>query len=203
MEETSTRPLIVKGYTIAPELFTMGYEEGGGPCRCSSICCEGGVYADVTERDRILAHRDMVARHMDSTQSRDAALWFDDAEEADPDFRSGRRIGTSVINDRCVFQNSQGLCTLQVAAAAEGMHRWAIKPLYCILYPIEVSDGTIGFDPMLQDEQACCTITSRYQVPVFEACRDELVVLLGEDGFEALRQHYQQRGPGSGPEGTP
>jgi hypothetical protein len=203
MMQPSPEPLVVKGYTISPELFSKGYEEGGGPCRCSSICCEGGVYADLTERDRILAHREMILRHMDATQTRDAALWFDKEEDADPDFRSGRCIGTSVINNRCVFLNAQGLCTLQVAAAAEGMHRWAIKPLYCILYPIEISDGTIGFDPMLQDEEACCTITSRYQIPVFEACRDELVVLLGEDGFEELRQHHQQLGPEPRPEGNP
>jgi hypothetical protein len=26
---------------------------------------------------------------------------------------------------------------------------------------------------------------------VFEACRDELVHLLGEDGFQVLRAHYE------------
>jgi hypothetical protein len=188
---TKAPTLEVKGYTISPDLFSLGYPEGGGPCTCTSTCCEDGVYADITERDRILKNSDMIARHMDETQNTDPSSWFDTVEEDDPDFASGRCVGTAVINGKCALLDRAGRCSLQTAAMAEGMHRWAIKPLYCILYPIEVTDKTVGFDPLLQDEQVCCTVSNRFQIPVFEACRDELIRLLGEDGFETLRYHYQ------------
>jgi Fe-S-cluster containining protein len=182
--------LRVKGLAVAEDLFATGYAEGGGPCTCSSTCCSGGVYADVTERDAILGHADMIARYMDETQPRDPAQWFDTDEEDDPDFASGRCVGTQVHNDKCVFLDKYGRCSIQRATTEEGKGRWALKPLYCILYPIEISDGVVSFDPMLQDEQPCCTVSGEFQVPVFRACRDELTHLLGADGYEELERHY-------------
>jgi hypothetical protein len=181
----------VKGYAFAPELFAQGFATGSGPCRCSSDCCSGGVFADLTERARILALKDKIKAQMDESQSRDENVWFDAEEKDDPDFASRRCIGTSVVGDKCVFLNTRGHCSIQLAAVAEGLDRWAWKPLYCILYPIEITDGVVGFDPMLQDEKPCCTIGGAFEVPLFRACKDELVHLLGADGYNLLEEHYQ------------
>ncbi len=185
-------PLKVKGYTISDELFTRGYPEGSSPCSCVSACCEAGVWADLSERERILRHKEIVKRHMDQTQTTDDAEWFDPETEQDPDFASGRAVATRVFNGKCAFLDRSGRCSLQVTASAEGMDRWALKPLYCILYPIYIENGTVGFDDLLQDEHACCSIGERFSVPLFEACRDELTHLLGEDGFAVLQEHYRR-----------
>jgi hypothetical protein len=148
------------------------------------------VYADVREKENILDHKDMIRKYMDETQSPDEALWFEDRESEDTDFPSGRCIGTREINDKCAFLDRGGRCTLQIAATEEGMHKWALKPLFCILYPIEISNNVVSFDDMLQDEQHCCSISSDFQVPLFEACKDELVHLLGETGFTSLQGYY-------------
>lgn len=187
---STVAPIRVKGLTIGDELFETGYPEGSGPCGCTSTCCSGGVYADVAERDAILRHAEMIERYMDETQPHDPARWFDAQEESDPDFASGRCIGTTVHNDKCAFLDKYGRCSVQRATTEEGMGRWALKPLYCILYPIEISEGVVSFDPMLQDEQPCCTVTDAFHVPVFQACRDELIHLLGADGYKTLERHY-------------
>lgn len=181
----------VKGYSFAPELFTQGYPEQGGPCRCTSDCCSSGVYVDVKERDNILDQKAAIKLQMDETQSTDDTLWFEHEVSEDADFASGRCVGTSVINDKCAFLNARGYCSVQLAAVAEGLDRWAWKPLYCILYPIEISNRVVGFDPMLQNEKPCCTIHNRFEVPLFRACKDELVFILGEDGYLSLEEHYQ------------
>jgi hypothetical protein len=180
----------VKGLAISEQLFTTGYPEGSGPCGCTSTCCSGGVYVDIKERDAILSHADMVARYMDETQPRDPAQWFEAGEEEDSDFASGRCAGTTVYNDKCAFLDKYGRCSIQRATTEEGRGRWTLKPLYCILYPIEIAEGVVSFDPMLQDEQSCCTVIDRYDVPVFRACKDELIHLLGPDGYEVLERHY-------------
>jgi hypothetical protein len=181
----------VKGYTFASELFSSGFLAESGPCRCSSDCCSGGVYVDLSERERILSLKEKIKQQMDGTQDRDERHWFDQETERDPDFVSGSCVGTSVVNDKCVFLNERGHCSIQLAAVAEGLHRWAWKPLYCILYPIEITDRVVGFDPMLQDEKPCCTIGGSFEVPLFRACKDELIHLLGTDGYLQLEEHYQ------------
>jgi len=183
--------LIVKGYAIAPELFTRGYQEGRGPCSCTSVCCSGGVFADVRERDAILAHKEMIARAFDETQPADPAQWFEAHESEDSDFPSGRCVGTAEYNGKCAFLDRFGRCSIQVASVREGMDRWALKPLYCILFPIEITHNLVSFDDLLQDEQECCSIGEAFATPIFRACRDELIHLLGEDGYAELEAHFE------------
>jgi hypothetical protein len=184
--------LRINEFTISDELFSKGYPRGGGPCNCTSWCCEGGVYADLKERDRILEHKEMIKKYMDETQSPDERDWFDDEELDDEDFPSGRCQGTGEINKKCAFLDKNGRCSIQVAATEEGMNRWALKPLYCILFPIEVSDHIIAFDEMLQDDQPCCTIQEEFDVPLFRACKEELVRLVGEGGYMRMEEHYEK-----------
>jgi hypothetical protein len=188
----------MKGYPIAHELFAKGFsEDAAGPCSSTFTCCEGGVYADVRERDRMPGHRELIALHMDATQTVDAALWFEDTECEDSDFPSGRRIATGVVHDKCAFFDRSGPCSLQVAATAAGMHKWTLKPKCCVLCPLDICDGVLAYDDMLQGEQQCCSVSKEFEVPVFRACSEELIHLLGEGGYQLLEQHYTslQRSP--------
>ena len=187
---TPDKSLKVDRFTMSGELFNKGFRGSAGPCTCSSACCEGGVYVDVRERDVIMAHRDLIARHMDGTQTTDPSRWFEAEVTEDLDFSSGQCVGTNVINDKCAFLDGAGRCCLQKAAVAEGMHKWAIKPLFCVLYPIEISGDIVAFDEMLQDEETCCTIGTTFDVPLFQACREELVHIVGEEGYALMEQHY-------------
>lgn len=184
------RRLTVKQYTISNDLFEKGYRAGGGPCTCTGVCCRGGVWTDVQEYERIIAKKDIITRHMDETQSTDATRWFEPKVEEDSDFPSGKAVGTEVIHEKCAFLNKHGQCSIQLAASAAGEHKWAWKPLYCILFPLEVSGNIVGFDPMLQGDQPCCTVSDDFEIPLFVACKEELVHLLGEDGFAMMERHY-------------
>lgn len=182
--------LTVDGYTFSGELFDRGFPSSGGPCKCSSVCCAEGVYADVADREKILSHKEMVKKYMDDTQTRDEARWFEPNDTEDGDFPSGRSVGTEVFNEKCVFLDGFGRCTLQVAAASEGMHKWAIKPFFCVLYPIEITRMVVSFDDMLQGEQSCCSIGQQFDMPLFEGCKEELTYLVGPEGFRNLEEHY-------------
>ena len=191
MNESSAL-LRVKEFKIAEELFEKGFPVGGGPCACTSLCCSGGVYVDFAERDRILGHKEIIKRQMDDSQTTDDTQWFDHDEREDDDFPSGHCVGTAVINDKCAFLKRDGHCSIQDAAVAEGLHKWAWKPLFCVLYPVEISEKVIGFDPMLQNDQPCCSIDENFTIPFFEGAREELTYLLGEDGFAQMRERYAQ-----------
>jgi hypothetical protein len=191
------KPVVIKQYAIHRDLFTTGFERNGGPCNCTSSCCSHGVLADIAERERILAHREMIANYMDSTQATDSARWFDNDEHDDPDFPSGRCAGTAIVNGKCAFLDGLGRCTLQRAADEEGMDRWLFKPMFCVLFPIEISNGVVGFDPLLKDEELCCSPRAPFDTPLFEACRDELTYLLGSDGYQSMEDAYARMFAGS------
>ncbi len=178
-------------YRISNELFRLGYTGEHSPCSCTSTCCSWGVFVDAKERERVLEHQTAIAACMDDSQPKNPALWFDEEVREDPDFQSGSCVGTTVHENKCAFLDRQGRCAIQLAAVVAGLHRWAWKPMYCVLYPIEISGGLVGFDPMLQDEQPCCSIGDRFSVPLFRACRDELTHLLGEDGYQRLEDYYR------------
>jgi hypothetical protein len=113
----------VKGYAISPELFSTGFATGNGPCACDASCCMRGAYTDPAERDRVLAHADLIKEHLDASQSPDPTDWFETAEKIDADFPSGRCVGTAVVGGKCALLDAQGRCSLQLAAVAAGMHR--------------------------------------------------------------------------------
>jgi hypothetical protein len=182
---------MIRKYQIDPELFTNGYAAGDGPCACDATCCSAGAYIDLSERERLLAHAELIKAHLDETQTLDEQLWFESEEKVDADYASGRCVGTAMINGKCAFLDKNGRCTTQVAANAAGMHKWALKPLYCVLFPIEVIGGVVRFDRRMQDKRRCCSAASEFDVPVFVACRDELVHLLGADGFAELERERQ------------
>jgi hypothetical protein len=183
--------LRIRGYLVSPDLFTTGYGKESGPWTCTSQCCGGGAYVDVTERDRVLAHAEMVKRHVDETQTQDESRWFEPNDFADSDYKSGRCVGTTVENGKCILQDKRGFCSLQVAASASGASKWAIKPLYCVLFPLEVIANVIRYDRRFHDVRPCCTAKTEFEIPLFEACKDEVVHLVGEDGYRAMESHYK------------
>jgi hypothetical protein len=181
--------LIVKGYKIDPIIFSRGYPKGCGPYMCNSVCCSDGVWVDIKEKERILEEKDLIIRYMDDTQDTNPDAWFAEYEK-DDDFPSGVCVGTTTRERGCVFLNKDGLCTLQVAAVGEGMHKWDIKPFYCVLFPISIADNTITFDEHKQGESQCCTVHPAHLIPLFEACKAELVYAVGEDGYTEIEEYY-------------
>lgn len=182
--------LKVGQYSISNEFFEKGYPSGNGPCKCSSNCCKGGVWTDITEHDVIMSKKELIKAQMDDTQTTDVAKWFEPEEIDDSDFPSGKAIGTEIVNDKCVFLDKIGRCSIQLAAVADGKHKWEWKPLYCVLFPVEVTNNVVGYDPMLQGTETCCTVSSVFETPLLAACKDELVHLLGEDGYRKIESHY-------------
>ena len=112
-------------------------------------------------------------------------------EEDDTDFASGKCASTAVVNGKCAFLDKAGRCAMQMAGTVEGIHKWSLKPIFCILYPLEISNNVIVFDDMSNEEQQCCTISDEFDTPLFEACKEELIHVLGVDGYRELETYYR------------
>jgi Fe-S-cluster containining protein len=173
---------------VGENLLRYRFSSGCSMSNCDGYCCKLGVFADVKERDKILAHVDLIHRYMEPHQEHDPAKWFDDHEFEDKDFLSGWTIGTVAKDYGCVFLNSAGRCTLQKACTEEGMPPYYLKPFYCVAFPIAIDGGVLIIDDVeLENRPQCCLIDLNGTLNVFDVCLTELEYVLGREGVEELR----------------
>jgi hypothetical protein len=184
--------LEISGVKVDPIIFTKGFKEPKGPNACTSNCCKHGVYIDPMERDKILSHADKVEKYFDGTQTKDRNKWFNNFEEEDTDFPSGKCVSTEVYNDKCVFLNGDGKCTLQLAETNEGLPRFSLKPYYCVLFPIVKIDDVFQYDDFCFGQANCCTASSESDLKMVEVCSVELEYALGKSKYQDLLAYYRE-----------
>lgn len=175
----------IKGLWIDPLIFTFKFG-----CRCSGECCNYGVYTDSKEAEHILSIKEKVISLMDESQSSNLKDWFE-APEEDEDFESGIAVGTNIVNGKCSFLDVNGLCTLQKLANNEQRFKWDHKPIYCVLFPLTVYEGSLTVDDEHIDRLKTCNkdISS---TSIYEACQEELLHFLGEDGLKELEEYRKE-----------
>jgi len=175
----------IKNLFIDPLIFTQPFVRGCDICYCSGECCYYGVYADKSEHDQIMEIKSRIIDIMDDSQTKDVSKWFE-APQEDDDFESGIAYGTEVHNGKCVFLDKQGFCSLQKVAMVSQEFKWKYKPLYCILFPLVIYNGALTVDTDHIDRMHYCSKAENQVSTVFDACKNELIHLLGEDGFNEL-----------------
>ena len=115
--------------------------------RCHATCCRKGVTLSTEERDAILRHREAVARAMEASPREDVSPrkfdWFTRRVKKDPDFLCGRSLDTRVAGSACVFLRADLLCAVHIASENALGHPYALKPAYCILFPLAVENGAL------------------------------------------------------------
>lgn len=177
---------VIKGLKIDPMIFTFKFA-----CKCNGECCHYGVYTDFDEFVQIMKTKDEIIPCMDSTQNKNITKWFERPEE-DDDFNSGIAVGTEIINRKCTFLDKEGYCTLQKISLQKKEDKWKRKPLYCILFPLTVYQGALTVDHEHIDRLKYCNKYPVNNSTIFEYCKEEIIHLLGEDGYEELSQYREE-----------
>jgi hypothetical protein len=181
---------------IDPEILTQRFTPNSSMCNCNGTCCSEGVLLDVKEKELILAHADVIQKYLEPEQEKDPSKWFDNNIEHDVDFPSGKCDGTAVHGKGCVFLCSKGLCALQKTAMAEGMDKFALKPFYCVAFPITVDEHVLTtYEPEFTNRQQCCSIVPQGPLTVLDVCREEFEYILGTDGLKEIEEMYHKEIP--------
>ncbi len=186
--------LIINGLHIDSRLLDVQPVRRCDITSCHGVCCSHGVWLDVREKANILRHAHVIQPYLPA-ERRDEQLWFRGYEVTDRDFPSGRCDSTNTVTDAnklhgqaCVFLLPDARCALQVAATANGMHRWALKPFFCALYPLVLDEGWLELDDEneLYRQEACCRHTIHVDEPLYVAMKEEFVHALGERAYLQL-----------------
>ena len=125
---------------IHPRVTRAIYQSRASVRNCDGSCCQHGTTLSLPERDRILAHKDIVKEHMTSWVRNHPRRWFNKRVAADDDFTAGKTVTTAVYKGTCVFMRDDGLCSLQVASEKTMRKPYALKPSVCLLWPLCVHE---------------------------------------------------------------
>lgn len=172
---------------VDPEIFTARFSRACSMANCDAGCCQAGVWVDVLHRDVILEHAAVVARHMDPGQEHDPARWFEPEIVDDPDFPSGKAIGTEATDSGCVFLNAAGRCVLHKVDDVERLGI-RLKPFFCRVFPVTICNGVLTLDePIAGERPRCCSETPGGGQTALELCQEEWEAALGAQGLAELR----------------
>jgi hypothetical protein len=161
---------------IDPLVFSARFPDR---CRlelCGSRCCRFGVWADVAERDAIVASRDLFTPYL-RPEAADPESWFGATNE-DGDCPSGLAVETMAVKGYCAFFNPACGCVLQKAAADAGLHEWHLKPRFCIMFPLVLLDGELTVDEDMKS--LWCMREKNRTRPILHAVDREVRYLFGE-----------------------
>ncbi len=192
-------PLEYNNIKIDPIIFTQGFVPGCNVRICHGQCCDWGVYMDKNFKNIILKFEKEIIDVMDEFQIKDSSKWFEKEIVPDTDFPSGYAVGTEVYKTpsgklQCVFKDKRNFCSIQVAAIKNNMHKWAIKPKYCIMYPLTIIDNVLTYDDEHSEKLDYCGIHKKenFTQSVFEAMSEEIRFILREDGFNYVNDYYEK-----------
>jgi hypothetical protein len=190
--------MIINGFKIHPELLQQVYAERCVLHECLGACCVGGAWLDGEQLKVIVPQVAAIQANLPE-ERRDPNAWFS-TPSADEDSPEGAVIGTNVVDDPCrpgetccVFLRPDRLCALQVTSQQLGLEYPGLKPVFCALYPLQIRQGEIVIDHETEQnfggvtcQRACAT-----RQPLYRLFKDELVLLLGADGFEELARRVE------------
>jgi hypothetical protein len=133
------------------------------------------VDVSVQERDRILAHADILEPLIGLPRER----WFRELVVEDPDFPGGAATRTNVVGDGCVFlQRGARGCTLHALALSRGEDYHALKPMVSALFPVTFGEGSLICSEELVDGSLVCAGEGP---TAYEMAREELNHYFGSD----------------------
>jgi len=187
--------MIISGFKIHPELLAEVNAERCVLHECLGACCTGGAWLDVEQLKTIVPHVEAIKANLPEDR-RDPNAWFS-APSVDEDAPEEALIGTNVVDDVrrpgetcCVFLRPDRWCALQVTSQQLGLEYPGLKPLFCALYPLQVRDDEIIIDHETAHsfggvlcQRACAT-----QQPLYRVFKEELELVLGEEGYQELEQ---------------
>ncbi len=120
---------------------------------CGDACCQYGVDVTFAERDRILAHADVIEGETGITRDR----WFTGEVVIDPDYAGGGATRTRVEHGGCVFlQREARGCALHAIALRRGWDYHTVKPIVSTLFPVTFGDGVLCSSEELIDGSLVC-----------------------------------------------
>jgi len=191
--------MIINGFKIHPDLLPAGLRRALCAAGMPRRVLRGWGVAGWRTAEKSLCRKSRLSKRNLPEERRDPNTWFS-APSADEDSPDGAVIGTNGVDDPChpgetccVFLRPDRLCALQVTSGQLGLEYPGLKPMFCALYPLQLRENEIVIDHETAQNlgNAACLRACADQQPMHRIFKEELALVLGEEGYEELDKRLQ------------
>jgi hypothetical protein len=180
--------IIVGSFRLNPELVRRTNLYNSCIEQCNARCCEEGVTATIYEVARIKEHAEEIQPYL--IEPYDFEKW-DVSHPAD--------IGTPLLNEnkpgeQCWFLRSNRLCALHTFALDKEIPVPAIKPYFCLFFPLTLIDLDVNVTEIAVDGKAyeTCLVPGEREGYLFRQFERELRRVIGDANYWELEQRYPE-----------
>ncbi len=153
---------------------------------CSGACCKEGVYLNLYDAQRIVAHQDKIQPYL--AEPFDFSKW---------DFSRPSYISTPVRHadtphETCWFQMHNQRCAIHAYALDAKITLKDIKPYFCLFFPLTLTDidinvSEIGVDPKAYDT---CLVASETEAWLYQQFEDDLRQAIGDEYYAEIKRRF-------------
>ncbi len=179
-------PVIIGRYRLSPEFFRKTRLRNRCRLQCAEACCDEGVYLSLYDAHRILARRDEIQPYLEQPLDFDA---WDLSRAAD--------ISTPVRNEgtpqqQCWFLDKNKCCVLHKLAIDKQIPVSSIKPYFCLMFPLTLTDIDINVNEIAIDGKAytTCLVPCSEETYLYTQFESDLRRILGDEGFAELERRF-------------
>lgn len=180
--------IIVGSFRLAPELFVRTNLRNQCIEKCNARCCEGGVSITVEQVNRIKAHAAEIQPYL--IEPYDFSEW---------DTSRGADLGTPLLfenqpGEQCWFLRANKYCAIHTYALDKGMPVPAIKPFFCLFFPLTLIDLDVNVTEIGVDGKAyeTCLVSDEREGYLFRQFENELRRVIGDANYWELEQRYPE-----------
>ena len=177
-------PVIIGSFRLSPEFFVKTRFVNRCLHQCAAACCDEGSWLSLYEAHRIGDHRDEIQPYLEQP------LDFDAWDLSRPSFLYTPLVDPETPRQRCAFFTRERRCALHALALDKAIPLRAIKPFFCILFPLTLVDIDINLTELALDAKAyeTCLVEGEQETWLFEQFEPDLRRILGAGYDELLRR---------------
>ena len=177
-------PVTIGSFRLSPEFFVKTRLVNRCFRQCAAACCDEGTWLTLYEARQIGDYRDEIQPYLEQPLDLDA--W----DLSHPAFLYTPLLNPGTLHQHCWFFTQERRCALHAVALDKKIPLRAVKPFFCMLFPLTLVDIDINQTEIAIDAKAyeTCLVQGEKETWLYEQFEPDLRRILGAEFAELQRR---------------
>ncbi len=176
----------IGSFRLSPEFFLKTHLVNRCVNECARECCNEGVWLSLYDARRI------IERAADLQPYLPAPVQFEAWDLSKTSFITTPLRNAGTPHERCAFLTPDRLCAIHAMALDKNIPLQSIKPYFCLMFPLTLSDLDINVTEITIDSKAyrTCLVEGTEETWLYEQFEPDLRKILGDAGYAEIQRLY-------------